>query len=154
MGMKVFLSHSTKDKWLVTQLEIILSRNQINCYVAEEDVQPGSALWEKISANIRDSDCVLVVLTNDGNRSEMVNQEIATAHSLNKPIIPLVETGVQVKGVLGGREYIELDKRNPYGAINNAGAYLANFKTKLENQQAFTSLVIAGLMLWAFSQEK
>lgn len=152
--MKVFLSHSTKDKLLVDELKNILSRNQILCYVAEEDVQPGSPLWAKLSANIKDSDCVLVVLTNDGSRSEMVNQEIATAHSLNKQIIPLVETGVKLKGVLDGREYIELDTKNPYAAINNAGAYLQNFKVKLENQQAFARLVLAGLALWAFSKER
>ena len=152
--MKVFISYSTKDMDVVYQLRDVLKNNQIGCYLAEEDLQPGTSLWNKLERNIRNNDCVLAILTINGTRSDLVNQEIATAYNFNKPIIPLVEKGVILKGVLEGKEYIEFDRENPSKALENATNFLRRFKIKLENQQFFVGLLLTGLALWALSKKK
>jgi len=150
--MKVFISHSTKDMNIVNEFVNILRLKGIEAYMAVSDVQPGTDLWTKIESNIRSSNCVLAVLTQDGSRSEMVNQEIATANAFKIPVVPIVEKGVRLKGVLSGREYIEFDKDSPNQAYINANNYLEKLRLQIENQKFVRNLVLFGLGLWLLSE--
>ena len=150
--MKVFISHSTKDMNIVNEFGNILRLKGIDVYIALFDVQPGTDLWAKIESNIRNSNCVLAILTQDGSRSEMVNQEVATANASKIPIVPIVEKGVVLKGILAGKEYIEFDKDNPNQAYINANNYLERLKVQVENKEFIGKLILAGLGLWLLSQ--
>jgi hypothetical protein len=150
--MKVFISHSTKDMNIVNEFVNILRLKGIEAYMAVSDVQPGTDLWAKLESNIRSSNCVLAILTQDGSRSEMVNQEIATANAFKIPVVPIVEKGVGLKGVLVGREYVEFDKDNPNQAYINANNYLEKLRLQIENQKLVRNLVLFGLGLWLLSE--
>lgn len=150
--MKVFISHSTKDMGIVNEFVNILKLKGIDVYMAVSDIQPGTRLWDKIESNIRSSNCVLAILTQDGSRSEMVNQEIATANAFKITVVPIVERGVKLKGVLAGREYVEFDKDNPNQAYINANNYLERLKLQIENRQFIGKLILAGLGLWLLSE--
>lgn len=150
--MKVFISHSTKDMSIVNEFVNILKLKSIDAYMAVSDIRPGTDLWDKIESNIRSSNCVLAILTQDGSRSEMVNQEIATANAFNITVVPIVEKGVKLKGVLAGKEYIEFDKDNPNQAYINANNYLERLKLQVENRQFIWKLILAGLGLWLLSE--
>jgi len=145
--MKVFISHSTKDMNIVNGFVNILRSKGIEAYMAVSDVQPGTDLWGKIESNMRSSSCVLTILTRDGSRSEMVNQEIATANTLKIPVVPIVEKGVRLKGVLEGKEYVEFDRNNPNQAYINANNYLEKLKLQIENKSFVRNLVLFGLGL-------
>lgn len=145
--MKVFISHSTKDMKIVRALVDILRRESVKVYVAYFDTQPGARLWKKIETNISKSDCVLAVLTKQGSRSEMVNQEIATANALKVVIIPILEKGVSPKGILVGKEYIELDRNKPSIAYEELAAYLKKTKFRTAGRQ-FKSKLSTGLTKW------
>lgn len=137
---------------IVNEFVNILKLKGIDAYMAVSDIQPGTHLWDKIESNIRSSNCVLAILTQDGSRSEMVNQEIATANAFKITVVPIVERGVKLKGVLAGREYVEFDKDNPNQAYINANNYLERLKLQIENQKFVRNLVLFGLGLWLLSE--
>lgn len=134
MGYQVFLSHSTKDRKLVSSIRNALEDVDISVYLAEEHLQLGKNLPKKIIQNIKSSDCMVVVLTDMGNRSQFVNQEIGAARMARRTVIPMVEKKIERKigGLLAGLEYILFDKSNPREAINKVVSYLSHLKGQLE----------------------
>jgi len=143
--MKVFVSHSTRDIHIVEKFKKIIEPI-IEVYVAADDAQPGNVLWEKVEKNIKKSNCVVAIMTRNGSRSEMVQQEIATAKAHKIPVVPIVEEGVDPTGVLAGIEYLKLDKRRPDQALKDAYAYLRKLKKQADNK-LIGWLVIAGLVI-------
>jgi|YelNatPaOPRAMG01_1025707.scaffolds.fasta_scaffold12505_8 hypothetical protein len=150
--MKVFISHSTKDKEIVDRIIDKLKSIGIEPYVAESDIQPGTILWEKLETNIKNSNCVLAIVTKDASMSKTVNQEIAAANALKIPVVPIVEKGVHPEGVLAGKEYIVFDKNYPNQALINASKYLSSLKVKEESKEIIVILVFAVLLIWLLSQ--
>jgi len=126
--MKIFLSHSTKDRSIVNQICEFLSSNQIETYIAEDEPEPGRRLDEKIHQHILEASFFLVVLTKNGDRSKLVREEIGIAIGLKKNIIPIVENGTKIESLLEGREYIPLDPEKPEEAIEKSREFI--FKTQ------------------------
>ena len=114
---KVFISHSTEDLEIVSIISNRLKLIGVDVYVAEFYPEPGKALSDKVLDNLKSSDCVIVLLTHFGAKSTWVQQEIGIAKTLGKPIIPLLEKELSVKGVLEGVEYIQLDQKNASAAV-------------------------------------
>ena len=90
MVYKVFISHSTKDLGLVNIISGFLRTHGVIVYIAKYFPEPGKPLAQKIMENIKDSDCLLVLLSKDSTPSEWVQQEIGAAKMSKKLIIPLV----------------------------------------------------------------
>jgi len=151
--MKVFVSHSTKDIHVVEEFKkrINIIEPKVEVYVATYDAQPGTELWKKIETNIKNSNCVVAIMTKNGSRSEMVQQEIAIAKTHKIPIMPIVEEGVVLKGALVGIEYLELDKHHPEQALKDLSTYLRELK-KQEDNKLIGSLVLIGLAIIMLSQ--
>lgn len=85
----------------------------INCYIAERDWQFGHDLPTVIEENIRNSDCMVVFLTQGGVHSAWVNQEVGFARACNKLIIPVVEKGITPTGFVQALQYLPLDRAAP-----------------------------------------
>ncbi len=98
----------------------------ISVYLAEHDPQPGTLLAKKVQAAIRRSHTVIVLITTTSINSAYVQQEIGIAHECRKPIIPIVEKGVDTRqlGILQGVEYLELDLDAPAGTMAKMTASL------------------------------
>ena len=133
MNYTVFLSHSSKNRNLVVDIRDELKKAGVGVYLAEEHLQPGKNLPQKILNKIKSADCMVVLLTDTGVRSQFVNQEIGAAKALNKPIIPMVETKVKRKvgGLLAGLELIIFDKAKPEQAISEVSSYISRLKLSL-----------------------
>jgi rhamnose utilization protein RhaD (predicted bifunctional aldolase and dehydrogenase) len=150
MAYKVFISHSTRDQGLVIALSNLLSKFDAEVNVAEWYLNPGEPLDKKIWNQIRDSDCMVVLLTKHGVRSNWVQQEIGYALKSEIPVIPLVEKGVNGRdlGSLISREYIEFDPNQPESALNKASSYVKTLK--LKKRDAFiVGGIVAFLLLLA-----
>jgi hypothetical protein len=150
--MKVFISHSTKDLHLIDRFEQTIRAAGIQPYVASDDDQPGTLLWDKVKSNIKNSDCMLVVLTKNGSRSRWVQQEIAAADAMNIPVIPVAEKGVDLSGLLEGKQIIEFDRSDPSRAQDRVHLYLKGVKKKLDTQQLIGAGLLIGLALFFLSQ--
>ena len=74
MAFSVFISHSVSDLGVVYQFKYWLEVNGIGVYVAEHNPQYGISLPAKISNAIDHSDCVITIMTTNGDGSPWVNQ--------------------------------------------------------------------------------
>ncbi len=146
MAYKAFLSHSMAPVDLGFVYEVArqaLGRN-VTCYVAERDYQLGVHLPTKIEQNIRDSDCMVVFLTQGGHHSNWVNQEVGFAKACEKLIIPIVEAGVIPTGFLVGLEYLPINRADPVQAMAILGDYLERLKAEKDKNELATAALIAG----------
>jgi nucleoside 2-deoxyribosyltransferase len=147
MRYRVFISHSTQDRGLVVALANLLARFGVEVFVAEWYLSPGETLSKKVFEQIESADCMVILLTRNGIRSNWVQQEIGFALKSQKPLIPLVEkgTGSQDLAALQGREYIEFDPLQPKEALIKTSTYVKSLKLKKEEREK--TLIIAGGIL-------
>ncbi|WXG43950.1 MAG: toll/interleukin-1 receptor domain-containing protein [Promethearchaeati archaeon SRVP18_Atabeyarchaeia-1] len=148
MVFRIFLSHSTRDQGIVVTLANLMTKLGIEVLVAEWYLTPGSSLDEKVFQQIDESDSVVVLLTQNGVRSNWVNQELGYALKAGKPVIPLVEKGIAERqlGSLQGKEYIEYDPDQPQQSLTKASAFMNSLKLDKENREKGL-LVIGGIVL-------
>lgn len=148
MAYKVFISHSTRDWKLAIRLANILKKFGIeDVFVAEWYLTLGQKLDRKTFTNLDNADCVVVLLTRNGIRSNWVQQEIGYALKIGKPFIPLVEKGVTQKDLaaLQGKKYIEYDPYQPRQALVKISTYVKSLKLKKEKREK-TLLVAGGIL--------
>jgi excisionase family DNA binding protein len=82
----------------------------IRVNVAEWNYQAGRPLYDgKILDLLKASDCMIVILTRAAFMSPDIQQEIGAIWIQGKPIVALVENGIQLPGVLNGREVVFFD---------------------------------------------
>ena len=100
---QVFVSHSFKehDPDLANILKEELARYDITAYLAEKEKRYGYIISNKIREAIRNSFCMVVILTKNSIISASVNQELGYAMGIERDIIPMVNSDVKDKvGVL------------------------------------------------------
>ena len=85
MAWKVFIGYSSEDDELAQYIHDCLKRIvQIQPYKAENYLQFGEDFKKKIQNEQDTSQFMIVLLTNNGIRSQWVNQEIGYAYALKK----------------------------------------------------------------------
>ncbi len=151
MAFRVFISHSTADLGMVYQLKYWLEANDVEAYVAQLYLQPGIPLAAKVRSAIAASDCVVALLTKDGSRSAWVHDEVGIAEGLTIPILPVLERGTALNGLLQGRECIEFDGSAPLDAVRNVVHVAHGLKLTKANQErtAALALMVLGLLALA-----
>lgn len=157
---KVFVSYSTHDLRNVEQLHQSIQGSGIEVFVAEHSVFASEALAPKISAAIAACDLFILVWSENAKASEWVPQEIGKAHSLNKPILPLVlNEGLQLPAFIRDLKYLPVFK-DPQRAMTEAQKFImdqyllkqsAAKKAEAENIKGL--FVLGGIALWLFSQK-
>lgn len=147
MAYKIFISHSTKDQGLVMSLANLLSKLGLEVAVAEWYLAPVERIDKKVFEQIRKSDCVVVLLTQNGTRSNWVRQEIGYSLQRKKPIIPIVEKGMKRKDLaaLHSTEYIEYDPSQYQEAMIKLSSYVRSLKLKKEEREK-ALLIVGGLL--------
>ena len=156
MAYNVFISHSVTDLNIVYQFKHWLEVNAISVWVADTQPQMGVSLPLKISNGINQCDSVIAILTQNGERSAWVNQEIGYAKARGKLVIPVVEPGVDPKGFVAGVEYTTFQPSDPVKAITSIVNYLIRLKTSKEEQQQLEGalLVLFGILIIAGLSQK
>ncbi len=138
MQFNVFVSHSMRpeDMPLITSFCDYIAQHGMTCYLAERDWKFGQTLALKIENAITNCDCVIAFLTVSGSSSSYVNQEIGLARGKGKLCIPVIEKGVNLKGLQVGSEYIELDRANPASCATTLAEYLMKLRADKEQRAA------------------
>lgn len=85
----VFVSHSSKDGKLASQVVKILEQMGTTCWVAPRDILSGKQYNQAILDAIKDSSVFLLILSDDSNQSPHVEVEVERAFHYQKTIIPL-----------------------------------------------------------------
>lgn len=84
-----FVSHASQNKEKAQQIVQSLEERGLSCWVAPRDLRPGEEYGEEIMRGIRDSRCLVLVLSEAANESGMVRREVERAVSLGKPVFPI-----------------------------------------------------------------
>ena len=145
--MNIFISYSVADTNTVRQIADHLRGHGVVRYWAESK-EPGKGSWPTIFSWIDSADLVFVVITGATLRRAMsVGQEVVRARTLNKFIVPLVESGIPTAelGCLHGLAYIELDPAQPSGALDQARHAVE--RRKIEKDQAAKVLLAIGALV-------
>src|SRR5262245_20728775 len=79
--MKVFISHSGKDDSLAEQIASHLERAGLEVWFDRREIMPGDNWADKIAQGLRESDAMVVLLTEDALGSESVRRDIDYALS-------------------------------------------------------------------------
>jgi nucleoside 2-deoxyribosyltransferase len=147
MAYKVFISHSTWDRGLVISLANLLSKFGVEVCVAEWYLIPEEPLGQKVFHQIEHADCVVVLLTRNGLRSNRVQQEIGYALKTGKRVIPLVEKGTSPRDVaaLQMKDPIEYDPSHPEQALLKTSGYVKSLKLRKAEQEKI--LLVVGSIL-------
>lgn len=101
MAIKVFLSHSDKDKKIASELKSKLSKHGLTVFLAHEDIRGGSDWMSKLYEEIQDSQVFIMLLTENYHLSKYTDQETGIAINCEKTILPIC-----------------IDSTRPYGFIS------------------------------------
>ena len=100
---QIFLSHSHEDAGLVQQVKQALEQaGACRVYLAADHPQPGDSLPGKLVDAIKASQGFVVLLTQAGTASKLVNQEIGAARAERKTIVALAEGKIADSGAALG----------------------------------------------------
>lgn len=100
MNPLIFLSYSSKDKLIADAICSRLENQNIRCWIAPRDVNPGADYSNQIADALEQSTVMVMVFSSGSNSSRHVKSEIDRAFSLGKVIIPFrVEDAEMDKGL-------------------------------------------------------
>lgn len=88
--MKIFISHSSHDKWVARQLSNLLEQDQHTTFLDEKDIKTGESIDTAIQQHLKDSDHVLLLLSPASLTSQWVFIELGGAKALGKHIVPVL----------------------------------------------------------------
>lgn len=88
-GKSVFISHASKNFKIADQLCGLLEGQRVSCWIAPRDIPAGGQYGTEIVKAIRDCSIVVLVLTEEANRSKAVENEIERAFGYGKVIVPV-----------------------------------------------------------------
>ncbi|MCK5559623.1 MAG: toll/interleukin-1 receptor domain-containing protein [Thermoplasmata archaeon] len=97
---EIFLSHSEQDEVLINMIAKSLEAIDLDVYVEEHETNYGSDVVESVCNAIDESECLLVVLTDQSIKSQWVNQEIGYAFANEIKIIPVRVGDIKVTGMI------------------------------------------------------
>jgi hypothetical protein len=85
----VFISHSSKDFAIASEICANLESMGVTCWIAPRDIQPGENYGAAILKGLETSSAVIFLMTESSNKSGPVQSEIERAFNYNKVIIPI-----------------------------------------------------------------
>lgn len=111
-GTRAFLSHSSKDKYLVNQIAVDLAQLGIAPWLDEWEIRAGDSIPQKISLGIKESDCVVVFLSKNAAASKWVEREWQTKYwdeiERNKVlVIPSLLEDCEIPELLKTKKYAD-----------------------------------------------
>src|SRR3954463_13527508 len=92
----IFLSYSSKDKLIADAICSRLENQNVRCWIAPRDVNPGADYSNQIADALERSTVMVMVFSSGSNSSPHVKSEIDRAFSLGKVIIPFRVENVEL----------------------------------------------------------
>ncbi len=88
--MKVFISHSSHDKWIARKISEDLTASGINTFLDAKNVNTGSTIEDEIYEHLETSDELLLLLSPSALDSHWVMLELGGAKALRKRVVPIL----------------------------------------------------------------
>ena len=109
---RIFFSHISADKALVSDIKIRLERYGIDAFVAHEDIRPTKEWIKVIEAALDSCDALVAFLTSDFHKSKWTDQEVGFCVKRRVLIIP-VSLGVDPYGFMERYQALKKHRGNP-----------------------------------------
>lgn len=149
--MKIFVSHSIKDKKILENLQNIIAGHNLELLIAEHEFEPNHTITEKIKKLIEKADIGLVLLTKDGINSGFVREEIGYLEAKKIKTIMVIEKGKHKEygGFKYGVDFIEMDPAEPDQALEKIKKIFHQEYKRITNEKQSSNgiLIIIGIVL-------
>jgi len=146
VGLKIFISYSTKDSEKIKPISKYISNMQgTKIFLAEENMKPSSEVIQTIINTIKSADIFLVFFSEDAKESEYVQQEIGVAKGNNKIIIPILLDSNIPKAMLVDTNYVNLsDQEKQQAELQRLYSFIIdNVNRKNQNRELVTLGILA-----------
>ena len=97
----VFISYSSKDKIVADAVCHALEENRVMCWIAPRDVIVGQSYAKQIMQSIKECQVIVLIFSENSNKSEHVENEIDKGFNCGKPIIPFLIDRTEMNDELG-----------------------------------------------------
>ena len=88
--MKIFISHSSRDKWAAKIISKEIIEIGHNTFLDEKDIRTGESIDKSIKTNLKNADHFLILISPDSVKSEWVLIELGGAIALELTVIPIL----------------------------------------------------------------
>jgi hypothetical protein len=118
--MRVFVSHTSRDRNLAEQIASDLRAEGCNVFTYFDAIAPGDSIAEKIATSIIESDAVIVLVSKESAQNPWVNSEIALARAqiergVRHRILPVViQKEAEVPFFIKDLFYLDLSDEEKY----------------------------------------
>lgn len=133
---RLFLSHLSADKVLVSSLKSELSMRGVSAFVAHDDIEPSLKWKGEIECALRSMHALATILTPDFHASKWTDQEVGWALGRGLLVLP-IRMGLDPYGFFGENQGIPGDKK-PVAALASeiVRALLVNPQTRGEMKRS------------------
>ncbi len=111
MPEHIFISYATEDIKIASRICELLEEHGVSCWIAPRDVTPGKDYGEEIVNAIETSLAVVLILSENANKSRFVKSEIERAYSNSKIVFPIrvreVEPSRPLQLFIGAAHWID-----------------------------------------------
>lgn len=135
--MKVFVSHSMKDKSILDGISKALNPHGIELLIAEYKVDMKKNITEKIEEMIDTCHVGLILMTKNGLNSGFVREEVGFLEARKKPCLIIFEKSIEKEygGFKYGNDYVELDPNFPEIAVDRVKQVLLTYWNNFVEKQ-------------------
>ena len=143
LTQQIFISYSRRDDVIMQRIVAFLREQGFNVWVDNEQLTPGTPIWEaELEKAIKRADAVVVLSSPDSKKSEWVTRELVVAQRHRKRIFPLLIRGDEDSSLhfrLSTNQYIDLRENEILGLKSLDVAilkYFAFLKRVVEAEKA------------------
>jgi hypothetical protein len=122
--MKIFISHSSRDKWAARRIAAEISLLGVATFLDEKDIETGESIDDAVAKHLRECDELLVLLSPASIKSDWVLVEVGGAKALGKRLVPILL-------YLSANEIPSPISKHLARDINNIEQYYAEVKDRL-----------------------
>jgi hypothetical protein len=112
--LRLFLSHSSTKKLIVTQIKKELKEYGIECFIAHEDIMPTKEWLREIRNALNSCHAVAAFLCSEFKKSDYCDQEIGIALQRNVFIIPVRLEEATPHGFMAPFQGVTVHGKNPH----------------------------------------
>ena len=120
MANDIYICYSANDKEIAEKICNFLEENNFKCWIAPRDLNSSENYADEISNNIKNSNIMIFIFSENSKKSEFALNEIGTAFSYNKPILVFYKDEIIPEGDMN---YILKNQPIIYGMNLNDSVY-------------------------------
>lgn len=90
LSMKIFISHSSRDRWIARRISQDLVALGATTFLDEKDIETGASIDDEIGKHLRECDELLLLLSPSALQSHWVLIEVGGAKALGKRLVPIL----------------------------------------------------------------